>query len=385
MAIQNWQGQLNQNEIMTTIYNMIISQQVFSDNINTQRYRNQANRIRVDGTLYGDTKLYYATDVLRTKEFEIDNPNQLNLLAIERPKDPACQAIVLDQWRYIEITLDEYFSKRAWSTATAFADYHSQMLRWLAETKEVFDETMVNAFLGTVEADTNGVGSKQAQEIDVSSILSNASTMEEKNRLVAAAVGNGLDNIFTELNDVGREWNDYGYLRKYADGDFIVLWNAKYANFMKNFSLPTIFHKDGIVDVKPENVLPERYFGTVGTTDNTSGDDATIRLMNETYYADLTEIDGSQGKDCWAGDLVPSTKTVDAGEYYEQTPGLLEDGSIVCKIIHKDDFPFMSGYRTQKEFINPKNLSTNHYLHFAFNKLTHLHNYPVITVKLKTV
>ena len=69
MAIQNWQGQLNQNEIMTTIYNMIISQQVFSDNINTQRYRNQANRIRVDGTLYGDTKLYYATDVLRTKEF----------------------------------------------------------------------------------------------------------------------------------------------------------------------------------------------------------------------------------------------------------------------------------------------------------------------------
>lgn len=374
-------GQLNANEVMTTIFNMIISQQVFSNNISSKKYRNLANRLRVDGTLYGDTKLFYATDTLRTKPFELDSVNQLNLLAIERPKDPACQAIVLDQFRYIELTLDEYFSKRAWSTAAAFADWHGQMLNWLAETKDIFDETMVNAFIGTIEsaAGVGDAGEKQHQTVDVSGITAAATTIDDeaKARLMAQYIGEKIDNIFTELADVSRDWNDYGYTRKYSPDDFIVVWNAKYANFMKNVSLPTIFHKEGILNISPENVLPARYFGTVNTS-ATAGDGSTVRYMNETYLPNETEVDGSTGKDCWAGDLVPSGTTAPANESYT------EDGTIICKIIHKDDFPFMSGYRTQKEFINPKNLSTNHYLHFAYNKLQHLHNFPVIDVRLVT-
>lgn len=58
-------GQLRSNEIFAALYNMIISQQVFADNI----YDTKASLVdmsRVDGSLYGDTKLYYSTDVLKS-------------------------------------------------------------------------------------------------------------------------------------------------------------------------------------------------------------------------------------------------------------------------------------------------------------------------------
>ena len=54
-------GTLNSNEIFSALYNMIISQQVFADNI--KGVNALVDRAKVDGSLYGDTKLYYATDV----------------------------------------------------------------------------------------------------------------------------------------------------------------------------------------------------------------------------------------------------------------------------------------------------------------------------------
>ena len=48
----NYNGQLNANEIFGSIFNMIISQQVFSDNINETK-STLADMSRVDGTLYG--------------------------------------------------------------------------------------------------------------------------------------------------------------------------------------------------------------------------------------------------------------------------------------------------------------------------------------------
>ena len=53
---------LSPNEIYDTLANMIISQEVFADNIG--KNQTLVDKARVDGTLYGDTKLYYATDVL---------------------------------------------------------------------------------------------------------------------------------------------------------------------------------------------------------------------------------------------------------------------------------------------------------------------------------
>lgn len=58
-----YSGQLNANEIYSALYNMIISQQVFADNI-AEKKSSLVDAARVDGSLYGDTKLYYGTDIL---------------------------------------------------------------------------------------------------------------------------------------------------------------------------------------------------------------------------------------------------------------------------------------------------------------------------------
>ena len=58
-------GTLNSNEIFAALYNMIISQQVFADNLKGTN-SSLVDMAKVDGSMYGDTKLYYATDVLKS-------------------------------------------------------------------------------------------------------------------------------------------------------------------------------------------------------------------------------------------------------------------------------------------------------------------------------
>ena len=112
---KNFTGQLNSNEIFSAIFNMIISQQVFADNLSGGMFSNLVNRFKTDGTLYGDSKLFYATDVLKSVVWGND-AEATNLLAIDRPKDPSCQVITLDQFRQIRVTVDYYLSKRACNT-----------------------------------------------------------------------------------------------------------------------------------------------------------------------------------------------------------------------------------------------------------------------------
>ena len=52
----NYAGKLNANEIFASIYNMIISQQVFADNIKDTK-ASLVDAARIDGSMYGDTKL----------------------------------------------------------------------------------------------------------------------------------------------------------------------------------------------------------------------------------------------------------------------------------------------------------------------------------------
>ena len=58
-------GQLNSNEITGAIFNMIISQEVYADNLKGTKSE-LVDHFKVDGSLYGDTKLYYSSDVLKS-------------------------------------------------------------------------------------------------------------------------------------------------------------------------------------------------------------------------------------------------------------------------------------------------------------------------------
>ena len=109
MALQN-AFTLTANEIYETLANMIISQEVFPDNLG--EHQTLVDKARVDGGLYGDTKLYYATDVLESHDW-LNDAEAANLLALDRPDDPEVQAIKLDQFRQIRLTLDNYLTKRA--------------------------------------------------------------------------------------------------------------------------------------------------------------------------------------------------------------------------------------------------------------------------------
>lgn len=368
-APSTWAGTLNANEIFSACYNMIISQEVFSKNI-AGTYSSLADRAMREGTLYGDTKLYFATDALETYEYEPDTSNQLNVLATHRPQAPHVQAIVIDKFRWIPITIDSYLSKRAFSTERVFADFNSVCLQWLRDTRRMYMAMTYNAFVGTVET---GEGAQQ-QIVDFSGITAAVSTVDSEayNRLVVEAVAQKLADLEDELKDVTTKFNDLGYYRSFDLSDLVIVWNAKWANLVRKVGLPTIFHKDGLLEIKDENVLPARYFGAINSSAKTA--DAQTRSLIEQTIG---------GTHYWPGEAIATGATAPAGTSYQEASSILANDTVICKIMHRDSIPLLAGFETETEFINGKNRSENHYLHFGHNSLQYIYSYPMITVKAK--
>ncbi|MBO5425708.1 MAG: hypothetical protein J6A25_09365 [Lachnospiraceae bacterium] len=372
-------GTLKHNEIFNAIYNMIISQQVFADNIADTK-STLADMSRVDGSLYGDTKLYYSTDVLKSIEWTNDAEAQ-NLLKLHRPEAPEVQAITIDQFRMIPLTVDNYLSKRAFSTEGTFSQFASQMLAWMRDTKKVYDATLFNSFVGTHEAglENDGKGAKQQRTVTLpAEPTGDEINVEAYNRLVASAIAEDAADLLVELEDVSRDFNDYGNLRSYNAGDLVYVWNSEWVNKIKKLGEPTIFNKEGLIDKFAQHVLPARYFGNINTTSGTTGGtNITIRSRIEKDYntvePDKPGYDAS--KHIFPGDLLPANTAYEANETYSQ------DSSIVYKVYHKNSIPFMTAFETGTEFFNPRSLTQTHYLIWGYNALESLKNYPFITVK----
>ena len=376
----NYNGTLNSNEIFSALFNMIISQQVFADNIADTK-STLADMSRVDGTLYGDTKLYYSTDVLRSMPWTNDAEAQ-NLLMLHRPEAPECQAITLDTFRMIALTVDNYLSKRAWGSEGAFGQFNSQMLGWIRDTKKIYDATLFNSFVGTHTAglEDDGKGAKQNVQIALPAEPNGVDdyNIEVYNRLVASTIAQAMADLLVDLEDVSRDYNDYGNLRSYAASDLVFVWNSEWVNKIRKLDLPTIFHSEGLVDKFAQHTLPARYFGNVNTNGGTtSGTNITIRSLIEKDYntvaPDKAGYDAS--KHVFPGDLLPANTAYGAGETYT------EDGTIVFKVYHKDSVPFMTAFETGTEFFNPRSLTQTHYLIWGYNSLESLKNYPFITAK----
>ena len=78
---------------------------------------------------------------------------------------------------------------------------------------------------------------------------------EAYERLVAERIAEGLSNIITEMKDIGTGYNDLGYYRAYDPSDLVIVWNAEWVHKLRKVGLPTIFNKDGLLEIKDENVL----------------------------------------------------------------------------------------------------------------------------------
>lgn len=375
----NFTGQLNANMIFASIYNMIISQQVFADNI-AGTFSNLVEKARVDGTMYGDTKTYYSTDVLKSSPWGND-AEAVNLLKLHRPKAPAVQGITVNIFRQVRLTVDYYLTKQAWMGEGAFTSFTSVMLGWMRETKKIYESTTYNAFIGTTVSSAN----RAIENITLSTITSDASlNTKEKNELKAQTIAESMANLFVDMTDTTRDFNDYKHLRSYNLSDIKVIWNSAYVNKIKKLQLPTIFNKDGLMEKFDEDVLPERFFGTLNTSSGTTAStNTTIRTMIETDYqvadasvdarAELAD-DGNYYVHVFGGDLLPKSTAYAANETYTATD------DIICKVYVKLP-PIMSGFTVGTSFFNARALTETHFLTWGHNTLERLYNYPLITVK----
>lgn len=384
-----YNGQLNKNEIFGVLFNMILSQEVFGDNISGLD-NSLVEKFKVDGGLNGDTKLYLATDCLSSSEWNGDN-EAVNLLKIDRPEEPKEQSIVVDKARIIPVTIDRVLTKRAFSDENVFNQFASIILNWIGETKKIYDTTLINSYVGT----TKSKATKGTVEIDLTTPVGTIKG-EEKSRIRGQSIAKGIADLMFDLKDISRDYTDNGFTRAYNKSDLLVIWNNSYVNEITYMDLPTIFHKENLVSF--ENVLPSRYFGDVGTTDVVS--DGTYRSFVEAYYA--TGVN-QPVKHLFAGDLIPSgyykatavkeTKTgtskyrvsdtkiatsveskLLAGEYYK------ENAKVICKVIHKNAIPFMSSFQTNSTFFNQRSQTENHYLIWGYSTPQYLEDKPFITV-----
>ena len=315
---------------------------------------------------------------------------------------------MLNKFRIIELTVDNYLTKRAWGTEGAFSKFNNAMVSWMSVTKDVHDETLINAFYGT---DT-GTGTKQNQTVTLptqayhyfdGTDADDADTdLEATARLGAQSIAQKVADILIDLTkDVRRDYNDNGFLRRYPKDRIQIIWNAKYVNKILKFDLPTIYHKDIMEDFR--EILPGKYFGVTITSTNVSTySDSTpttgkpidsdtmvytpgVGNANGTLRA-LEEMEitvSSTTYHMFPGEELPAGAVI----YTSATDNLygkifIEDETIVCKITIDGSVPFMSAFQTETNFFNPLSLTENKYLIWGFNTLEHLKNYPFITLRV---
>lgn len=383
---------LNVNEIYASLFNMIIAEQVFADNIKGKNSK-LMNEAKAEVGLYGDSKNYWSTDVLKSHAWGNDSEAS-NLLALDRGPAPKGQRIVINVFRQIRLTTDQYLSKRAWMSEGAFGQFISVMKGWISETKKVYDETTYNAFIGTAVS----TATVNSLDIPLSTALSGL-TGVEKAKMEAMVISQNLADLFDDLGDVSRKYNAHGFLRSYSEDDIKVVWNKKYINQIRKVDLPTIFNKEGLMEKFTEYSLPSRYFGTpitstnVGTysastattgkplagttapytyTPGSNNANGTVRTLVET---DITV--GGTTTHLFAGDELPASTSVTSamlGTIY------IEDSKVICKVMTKLP-PFMSAFQVGTSFFNPRSLTDTEFLTFGHNTLEVILDSAYVTVK----
>ena len=213
-------------------------------------------------------------------------------------------------------------------------------------------------------------------------------------------IAQSLANLMVEMGDYSRAFNDYANLRSYADESIKVVWNSSFINKIRKVDLPTIFHKEGLVDKMEEEVLPSKYFGVVITASNKSTYAASTPAAGKPIDSDdNTYVPGSNhangcirsmvekdvtvsGVDyhVFPGDEIPAGSTIVASGTFELGEVYIEQADIICKVLVKLP-PIMSAFEVGTTFFNPRALCETHYLTWGYNTLQHLKNYPFITVK----
>lgn len=395
MAFPVTEVKLNQNTITQALFNMIISQQVFDSGVASTEL---ADRFRVDGTLFGDTKLYHSFDIGSPEDWLNDEEAQ-DLLKLNRNKSGKTQSITMGIYKIIYITTDQYLSKQAFMREGTFAEYISFLTGSLRKIKRVYDRALINSKIGTLTPSTS--------RCEIKIVTPKGTTIEETNRLEAQTIAAKLVVLKADLEDNNRDFNALNYLRSYPASELMAVWNVEKHAKITKLDLPTIFHNDINTEGGfKEYDLPAKWFGVPATTDLTlpasKPTSVTNRILKSGWYDVVTAATISMEEKptvntvyLWAGDEVPYkgqvyndyargvtvtvTATTLAKDYYYTV-----DDSIAFVLIHSSALPFMSGFETGTEFWNARSLTTTNYLIFGHNNLEFLEEYPRIRVRVET-
>lgn len=400
MAVKLFTGDLNTNEFYNGLYNMLRLAYITSDSLDALD-DTLANRYRADGGMYHDKSVYTDMDVLYSRVWDPDDTNVLAPEAIVLPKQAE---ITVNQFRQIGLYTDEYLSKRAWMNAETYDQFRTVVQKQVSETKKVFEQKLIDTYVGTVTPPMYS-GQKNVQKVTLPTV---ADDQEATNRLQAQAIAKAIGNVFTDLRDTSRDFNYYKFLKAFKEEDFDIVWNADYYNSILYTDLPTIFHKDNLL--KNGKVLPAYYFGKQFASGTTVADGTTIRALKE--YIVMVGTDGkytttvaaSSLVHVFPGDLLPENTPITSArtgdklavytnssfrdQGYTQTVSCVTracayvaDSNIICKIIHKNAIKYLSSFETGTEFWNPKNLTTNRYLTWAYADPTFLFSYPIVRLE----
>lgn len=369
-------GQLNTNEVFASLFNMIISLQVFPTGISD--LSGIYEKRKVDGTLYGDTKLYTSTDALKSYPWDgTDTPGDYNLLTIKRPPLPKKDAIVIDEFRQIPVTVDEYLTKRAFMDEGTFGSFNGVVLSWLQTTKDVYEHTTYTANM-LISAETKA---KALASIDLSPDGSGA-TLAGYDLLIwkAQELYRQIEDAMKELNEPSRSYNDHGFLRNYKLDDFDIIVPLGVLSSVRKHDVPFLYN----ADEKP--IFKEvhwKYFGAINASGATlTGTNTTVRALVEKDYV-VSEVTTH----VFPGDLLPNLATYLANETYTATyterPSISDDITILA--IHKQDYPIMSAFTVGTSFFNARRLDMNHYLTFGHNDVYDAHLGERALLKLATL
>ena len=398
----NFNGRLNQNEWNSGLYNAYALVAILADNLSGLD-DSLVSEFKTQGGMYRDKLVYTDVDIVSSRNWD---PSDTNVLATEERPNVKQQEIVIDQKRQIAITDDKYLTRRAWMDEGSYASYAALIQAQVGNTKKVYEQKLVNVAVGTMETNVG----EQEQTVALLDEAS-ATTPEGKEatlRMNAGKIGLALANLYDEIKDASDNFNDNEFIKTFGKGDLKVIWNNAYLNTIQKIDLPTVFHKDNIIDFTGKTLL-QKYMGKDVTSGTANG--TTHRAKNE-YKIPVSGGAYSESSSTYkvirAGDLLPSgtpiaadkdsliTEVVDMTLYSIdgkapriKTPVELNknalayeaDDTIICKIVHKDGIKFPSSFETDSEFINAKNHSRNHYLTWMFAEPTYLEGYPLITLR----
>ena len=366
--------QLLANSIFASLSNAIISTQVFGTGIG-QLNGIYASR-RVDGTLFGDTKRYISTDALKSYEWDgTDTPGSYNLLTIMRPPAPVEDFIVIDQFRQVPVTIDDYLTKQAFSEEGSFSDFNGVILSWLDTTKRVYEHTKFTADMivsGLAKAKSFDAISLVAPDEDVTGYDLIKWRAQEFFRV--------LQDQITELNEPSREFNDNNFLRTYTLEDFDLVVPLGILSSVRKHDVPFLYNPDE----KPLfREVHWKYFGAINASNGTTASsNTTVRSLVEKTYGTAPNL-----VHVLPGDLLPNSTAYLANETYTATytarPNM--NSPFTALMIHKQDYPIMSAFTVGTSFFNARRLDINHYLTFGHNKVYDAHLGEFALIKVATV